>query len=115
MVRLTDRPDMTLDVYRGRKTTTQQQQQGVAETQTELQCDTVKICMSFRGIKLCINVLGQNSVSLIHMFSACLNCVASFKSLHQILYEEMRRQNSTTMPYRPNYMYVIQGDIILQY
>ena len=27
VVRLTDRPDMTLDVYRGRKTTTQQQQQ----------------------------------------------------------------------------------------
>ena len=26
-VRLTDRPDITLDVYRGRKTTTQQQQQ----------------------------------------------------------------------------------------
>ena len=26
-VRLTDRPDMTLDVYRGRKTTMQQQQQ----------------------------------------------------------------------------------------
>ena len=29
MVRLTDRPDMTLDVYRGRKTTTQQQQQSM--------------------------------------------------------------------------------------
>ena len=27
MVRLTDRPDMTLNVYRGHKTTTQQQQQ----------------------------------------------------------------------------------------
>ena len=27
MVRLTDRPDMTLDVYRGRKTIIQQQQQ----------------------------------------------------------------------------------------
>ena len=27
MVRLTDRPDMTLDVYRGREKTTQQQQQ----------------------------------------------------------------------------------------
>ena len=27
MVRLTDRPDMTLDVYRGRKTTNQQQRQ----------------------------------------------------------------------------------------
>ena len=26
VVRLTDRPDMTFDVYRGRKTTTQQQQ-----------------------------------------------------------------------------------------
>ena len=29
MVRLTDRPDMILDVYRGRKTATQQQQQPV--------------------------------------------------------------------------------------
>ena len=28
VVRLTDRPDMTLDVYRGRKTTIQQQQDG---------------------------------------------------------------------------------------
>ena len=28
VVRLTDRPDMTLDVYGGRKTTTQQQQIG---------------------------------------------------------------------------------------
>ena len=27
VVRLTDRPDMTLDVYRGRKTTNQQQNQ----------------------------------------------------------------------------------------
>ena len=26
VIRLTDRPDMTLDVYRGRKTTTQKQQ-----------------------------------------------------------------------------------------
>ena len=30
VVRLTDRPDMTLDVYRGRKTTIQQQQQSDA-------------------------------------------------------------------------------------
>ena len=29
VVRLTDRPDMTLDVYRGRKTTIQQQQQSL--------------------------------------------------------------------------------------
>ena len=32
VVRLTDRPDMTLDVYRGRKTTMQQQQQQVSST-----------------------------------------------------------------------------------
>ena len=30
VVRLTDRPDMTLDVYCGRKTTMQQQQQSLA-------------------------------------------------------------------------------------
>ena len=30
VVRLTDRPDMTLDVYRGRKTTIQQQLTGVS-------------------------------------------------------------------------------------
>ena len=29
VVKLTDRPDMTLDVYSGRKTTTQQQQQQI--------------------------------------------------------------------------------------
>ena len=33
VIRLTDRHDMTLDVYRGRKTTTQQQQHGVCEYQ----------------------------------------------------------------------------------
>ena len=38
MVRLTDRPDMTLDVYRGRKTTMQQQQQLL---------DTIRVIFSF--------------------------------------------------------------------
>ena len=32
VVRLTDRPDMTLDVYRGRKTTLQQQYNGWENT-----------------------------------------------------------------------------------
>ena len=31
MVRLTDRPDMTLDVYRGRKTTTAQQHKPIKQ------------------------------------------------------------------------------------
>ena len=34
VVRLTDRPDMTLDVYRGRKTTNQQQQHITVEEST---------------------------------------------------------------------------------
>ena len=34
VVRLTDRPDMTLDVYRGRKTTMQQQQLPVEKDDT---------------------------------------------------------------------------------
>ena len=55
------------------------------ETQSVLQGDMVKICMSFRGIQFCNYYLDQNSVSLMHMFSTCLNVVASFKSLHQIL------------------------------
>ena len=36
MVRLTDRPDMTLNVYRGRKTTLQQQQQSFTSMQTAM-------------------------------------------------------------------------------
>ena len=36
VVRLTDRPDMTLDVYRGRKTTIQQQLQLNEEIQSTL-------------------------------------------------------------------------------
>ena len=35
VVRLTDRPDMTLDVYRGRKTTMQQQQQQYLDFKAE--------------------------------------------------------------------------------
>ena len=40
VVRLTDRPDMTLDVYRGRKTTMQQQ------------CNILVAMVIYHGIKL---------------------------------------------------------------
>ena len=36
VVRLTDRPDMTLDVYRGRKTTIQQQKQLSSDTRADV-------------------------------------------------------------------------------
>ena len=46
VVRLTDRPDMTLDVYRGRKTTNQQQQQQ-------------QLSLSGRSVNLIILFLGR--------------------------------------------------------
>ena len=47
VVRLTDRPDMTLDVYRGRKTTTQQQQQSRCGTRGSKWCGAVNSLVSF--------------------------------------------------------------------
>ena len=58
---------------------------GVAETRTVIQYVMVKISMLFCGIQFSDNDLNQNSVSFVHMFNACLNCIASFRSLHQIL------------------------------
>ena len=46
VVRLTDRPDMTLDVYRGRKTTTQQQQQQILPCRTAI--DQIRTCLYCR-------------------------------------------------------------------
>ena len=40
VVRLTDRPDMTIDVYRGRKTTIQQQQQQLEKWTLKFEADT---------------------------------------------------------------------------
>ena len=48
MVRLTDRPDMTLDVYRGRKTTTQQQQKLIPlKTEVKLQIADLHILKTY--------------------------------------------------------------------
>ena len=45
VVRLTDRPDMTLDVYRGRKTTMQQQQQhDISKKRRVLPIHFIKVC-----------------------------------------------------------------------
>ena len=46
VVRLTDRPDMTLVVYRGRKTTMQQQQHSLPEM--------VLACLHIMKAKLCV-------------------------------------------------------------
>ena len=50
VVRLTDRPDMTIDVHRGRKTTMQQQQQkSFLSVTTELLCLCVYDCFEQCG------------------------------------------------------------------
>ena len=59
VVRLTDRPDMTLDVYRGRKTTMQQQQRSngsgsfnhlYVECQSDREHRTVVPCLAFERV-----------------------------------------------------------------
>ena len=57
VVRLTDRPDLTLDVYRGRKTTMQQQQQPSVCPSVNFSCP-LRNCNTIQGIfmKLGTNV-----------------------------------------------------------
>ena len=62
VVRLTDRPDMTLDVYRGRKTTIQQQQQLF---QRRKESGLILLCKGLKGKTVShtndLNKLEQNS------------------------------------------------------
>ena len=51
VVRLTDRPDMTLDVYRGRKTTTQQQEQ------LRICLPTLAICIDIKQFVKVLTIL----------------------------------------------------------
>ena len=45
VVRVTDRPDMTLDVYRGHKTTTQQH----VQAKLNRHCGNVPVMVSYQG------------------------------------------------------------------
>ena len=76
VVRLTDRPDMTLDVYRGRKTSKQQQQQLVRTTYrsikmlNEVSCVCSEVCKSIG--RHCRSFRVKNSVK-IHTFGHEIN------------------------------------------
>ena len=59
VVRLTDHPDMTLDVYLGRKTTTEQQQQYV------FWCWTLCFEMDYISLKLSFRPSTANYVCLV--------------------------------------------------
>ena len=66
VVRLTDRPDMTLDVYRGRKTTIQQQgfQAFILKLCTAVK-SILKMCMCFCKIAAVFTLTFQTLVSSI--------------------------------------------------
>ena len=77
---------------------------GIAATKIVLQCGMVQNMCFIQGDVILQNVLNQNSRSFIHMSNAYLNCVSSFKTLHQILWEKLRRQEQ----------YYSVRDVILQ-
>ena len=59
VVRLTDRPDMTLDVYRGRKTTIQQQEQPMS------------ISCLLRAGRLTLHWAGRRDKDILFMSDIC--------------------------------------------
>ena len=71
MVRLTDRPDITLDVYRRRKTTIQQQQQPItAGLRPDLTSKLVH-GLAFRTFKCYIASFGKIKRCLINLSYNC--------------------------------------------
>ena len=62
VVRLTDRPDMTLDVYRGRKTTIQQQQP--KRLSFTLNC-------TLRSLALCVISFVFSALIFVQVLSSC--------------------------------------------
>ena len=55
----------------------------------------------------------MHNLSVMHMLDACLNCAASFESLACIVLGKVMSAVHKALQFG-KYMYVIQGDIILQ-
>ena len=65
VVRLTDRPDMTLDVYRGRKTTKQQQQQQPALSYLRgIQKYSFGLFKQIESVCVCIFIVNSCNISI---------------------------------------------------
>ena len=69
VVRLTDRPDMTLDVYRGRKTTNQHQLSGIAQATAAL--TKVKPIWRYNNISIGSKVKLMRSLVISIFLYAC--------------------------------------------
>ena len=72
VVRLTDRPDMTLDVYRGRKTTMQQQQISNISDLNQTVRLTIKL---LTGLSLTLAVLKHTEAYFMVSFHAAAQAV----------------------------------------
>ena len=85
MVRLTDRPDMTLDVYRGYKTT-MQQQPGLQIAEVKVRCRSYFPDVSGRGCgKLCVKFLVK------------LSFVHTGETLHSAEFLLMKKENTVEL------------------
>ena len=71
VVRLTDRPDMTLDVYRGRKTTIQQQQQPIhliLDTKSIIHWNCRGLRANYNEILILMSLFSPNVICLQEIF-----------------------------------------------
>ena len=67
MVRLTDRPDMTLDVYHGRKTTTQHYVMGKALTGQEQVCFLSNLFNCVLHTQFCLFDKAGATIGVLHL------------------------------------------------
>ena len=88
MVRLTDRPDITLDVYRGRKTTVQQQLQlslslflclSLPTSYTKYKVYKLRAIISFRLIQCILTNTFSLSLSLSLSLSSLSLCITAWR------------------------------------
>ena len=68
VVKLTDCPDMTLDVYRGRKTTTQQQQHKIKMTRVAESLSICLQCWLRTNIRNASKRILMRNLIIIHIF-----------------------------------------------
>ena len=102
VVRLTDRPDMTLDVYRGRKTTKQQQSNNISSRkQTQFIVNETKTNQFCFGV-LKISFLGMTFQALTAGFLLVMPClVSSFMSIKVYINSAAPLSPPTPLPMFP--------------
>ena len=100
MVRLTDHPDMTLDVYRGRKTTIQQQLAAFADCRVSGDCVSNLLTIRVHCFANClihaVMRIGTSSREInlpFECFASLSHLVSSLKGKSLLLHQELRVNN----------------------